>query len=85
MTGEEQVFNCDEMRKNYEHNPVRVVAAKCEKKCLTRNRSNSTKITIIQAYYEIRLEFLHEILLNQGNKLTFFGLFQKSWDMATTL
>ncbi|XP_045210605.2 jerky protein homolog-like [Mercenaria mercenaria] len=41
------IWNCDEMGKNFEHDPVRVVAEKGEKNCLSRTSSKSTNITVM--------------------------------------
>lgn len=40
------VWNCDEMSKNFEHSPSRVVAAKGED-CVSRTSSKSTNITVM--------------------------------------
>lgn len=41
-----KIWNCDEIGKNFEHEPVKVVAAKGES-CLSRTSSKSTNITVM--------------------------------------
>lgn len=40
------IWNCDEMSKNFEHNPVNVVAAKGDT-CVSKTSTKSTNITVM--------------------------------------
>ncbi|MES9881787.1 MAG: helix-turn-helix domain-containing protein [Sedimenticola sp.] len=41
------IWNCDEMGKSFEHDPVRIVTEKGERNCLARTSSRSTNITVM--------------------------------------
>ena len=43
----DQIWNCDETGKNFEHQPVKVIAAKEEKSVIGRTSASSSNITIM--------------------------------------
>jgi hypothetical protein len=43
----DQIWNCDETGKNFEHQPVKVIAAKEEKSIIGRTSASSSNITIM--------------------------------------
>ena len=43
----DQIWNCDETGKNFEHQPVKIIATKGEKSVVGRTSASSSNITIM--------------------------------------